>query len=38
MLKTNHWTESGVYNRGVRERTKELKGIFNPTGRTISIN
>jgi hypothetical protein len=38
MLKTNHWNESGVHNRGVRERTKGVEGDFNPTGRTISIN
>jgi len=34
MLVTNHWTEHGVSNGGVRERTEGTEGVFNPIGRT----
>jgi hypothetical protein len=39
MLTANHWTECGVPNRGVRERTEGVEGDCNSTGRTtISTN
>jgi hypothetical protein len=39
MLTANHWTECGVPNRGVRERTEEVEGVCNPIGRTtLSTN
>jgi hypothetical protein len=39
MLETNHGTEYGVLNGGVREKTEEAKGVCNPIGRTtISTN
>jgi hypothetical protein len=39
MLSANHWTEHGVPNEGVRERTEGTEGICNPIGRkTISTN
>ena len=39
MLTANHWTERGVPNRGVRERTEGVEGVCNPIGRTtISTN
>jgi hypothetical protein len=37
MLTANLWTEHGVPNRGVRERTEGVDGVCNPIGRkTIS--
>jgi hypothetical protein len=39
MLKANHWTDHGVCNGGIRERTKEPEGVCNSIGRTtISTN
>jgi hypothetical protein len=39
MLTANHWTEHGVPNRGVRERTEGVEGVCNPIGRTtVSTN
>jgi hypothetical protein len=39
MLAANHWTELGVPNRGVRERTEGAEGVCNSIGRTtISTN
>jgi hypothetical protein len=39
MLTTNHWTEHGVLNRGIRERTEGFEGVCNPIGKTtISTN
>jgi hypothetical protein len=39
MFAANHWTEYGVPNRGVRERTGGAEGVCNPIGRTtISTN
>jgi hypothetical protein len=32
----NHWTECGVPNRGVRERTAGVEGICNPIRRTTT--
>jgi hypothetical protein len=34
MLVDNHWTEHRDPNGGVREKTKEAEGVFNPIGRT----
>ena len=34
MLATNHWTECGIPNGGVRERTEGAEGVCNPIGRT----
>jgi hypothetical protein len=39
MLAANHWTEGGVPNGGVRERTEGAERVCNPIGRTtISAN
>jgi len=39
MLTSNHCTEQGDLNEGIRERTEGIEGICNPTGRTtISSN
>ena len=39
MFAANHWTECGVPNREVRERTEGVEGICNLIGRTtISTN
>jgi hypothetical protein len=38
MLATNHWTEHGDPNGGVRVRTEGMEGVCNPIGRTISTN
>jgi hypothetical protein len=39
MVAANHWTESRVPNRGVKERTEGVQGVCNPMGRTtISTN
>jgi hypothetical protein len=39
MLAVNHWTESRVPNRGVREGTEGVEGSCNPMGRTtLSTN
>jgi hypothetical protein len=39
MLTANHWTEHGVSNGGVRERTEGAEGTCNTIGRTtISTN
>jgi hypothetical protein len=39
MLSANHWSEHGIPNGGVRERTEGAEGVSNPLGRTtISIN
>jgi hypothetical protein len=39
MLTANHWTEHGVSNGGVRERTEEAEGDCKPIGRrTIPTN
>jgi hypothetical protein len=35
MLATNHWTKHRDPNGGVRERTEEAEGAYNPIGRTI---
>jgi hypothetical protein len=36
---TNHWTEPGVLNGGVREKSEGVKRICNPIGRTaVSTN
>ena len=38
-LKANHWTECGIPNRGVIEKTEGVEGVWNPIGRTtISTN
>jgi hypothetical protein len=33
MLAANHWTEHGVPNKGVRERTEGSEKFCNPIGR-----
>jgi hypothetical protein len=33
MLTANHWTDHGVPNGGVRERTEGAEGACHPTGR-----
>jgi hypothetical protein len=39
MFADNHWTEQGVPNGGIRERTVEAKEVCNSIGRkTISTN
>jgi hypothetical protein len=39
MLQANHWTEHGIPNGGVRERTEGVEGVCNPIGRTtVSTN
>jgi hypothetical protein len=38
MLTANHWTEHGVLNRRVREKTEEFEGGCIPIGRTIPTN
>jgi hypothetical protein len=38
MLTSNHWTEHGDTNGGVRERTEGAEGLCNPIGRTTSTN
>jgi hypothetical protein len=39
MLTANHWTEHGIRNEGVRERTERAEEVCNPIGRTkISAN
>jgi hypothetical protein len=39
MLEATHWTEHGVLNGGVRERTERAEGVCNSEGRTmISTN
>jgi hypothetical protein len=39
MLTANYWTEHGVPNGGVRERTEGAEGVCNPIGgTTISTN
>jgi hypothetical protein len=39
MLTANHWTEHGVPNRGVGERTEGFEGVCNSIGKTkISTN
>jgi hypothetical protein len=38
MLTANHWTEHGVPNIRVRERTEGVEGVCNPIGRTTSTN
>jgi hypothetical protein len=39
MLAANHWTEHGVPNGGVRERTEVAEGVCSPIGgTTISTN
>jgi hypothetical protein len=39
MIAANDWTELGVSNRGVRERSEGIEWDCNPTGRTtISTN
>jgi hypothetical protein len=39
MLTVNHWTEHGVPNREVRERTEGVEGVCSSIGRTtISTN
>jgi hypothetical protein len=39
MLIANHWTEPGVPNGGVRERTEGAEEVCNPIGRkTTSTN
>ena len=39
MFTTNHWTEHGIPNSGVRERTEGVEWVCNPIGRTtISPN
>jgi hypothetical protein len=39
MLEANQWTEHGVPNGRVRERTEGAEGVCNPIGRTtISTN
>jgi hypothetical protein len=38
MLAANHWTESPVPKRGVREGTEGVEDFCNPIGRTISTN
>jgi hypothetical protein len=30
MLAANHWTERRVLNKGVRERTEGVEGVFKP--------
>jgi hypothetical protein len=30
MIAANHWTEHGVPNGGVGERTEEAEGVYNP--------
>jgi hypothetical protein len=37
MLAANHWTEHGVPNRGVRERTEGDERVCNPIGRTTIL-
>jgi hypothetical protein len=34
MLTNNHWTELRVANRGVRETTEGVEGVYNPIGGT----
>jgi len=34
MLASNHQTEHGDHNGGVRERTEEAGGVYYPIGRT----
>jgi hypothetical protein len=34
MLSAIHWTEHGVSNEGVRERTEGVEGVCNSIGRT----
>jgi hypothetical protein len=39
MLAANHLTEHRVPNKGVREGTERVEGVYNPIGRTkISTN
>ena len=39
MLTANYWTEHGVPNGGVRERTEGAEGVCNPIEKTtISTN
>jgi hypothetical protein len=39
MLTANHWTEHGVPNGEVREKTEGAEGVCNPIGKTtISTN
>jgi hypothetical protein len=38
LLTANHWTEHGVPNEGVGKRTEGAQAVYNPIGRTISIN
>jgi hypothetical protein len=39
LLTASHWTEHGVPNGGVRERTEGAERVCNPIGRaTISTN
>jgi hypothetical protein len=39
MLAANNWTEHGVPNRGIKERTEGVSGVCKPIGRTtISTN
>jgi hypothetical protein len=35
MFIANHWTEHGVLNGGVREKTEGAEGLCNLIGRTI---
>ena len=34
MLAVNHWTESRIPNKGVKEGTEGVEGVYNPMGRT----
>jgi hypothetical protein len=38
MLASNHWTEQGDTNGGVRGRTGGAEEVCNPIGRTTIIN
>lgn len=38
MFSTNHWTENGAPNGGVRKRTNGAEGTFNPIGRSANQN
>ena len=36
MLAVNHWTDHGILNKDVRERTEGVEGVCKPIGRTIN--
>jgi hypothetical protein len=39
MLEANHWAEHRFPNRGVREMSEEVEGVYNPIEQTtISTN